>query len=105
MLTWTPYSRLRQYLNEGIMGSPLAGCFFKIHLSGRQTDKTNTPAADLKKAIEAATTARAGFKEGEDLPSDEKILAKTCMMFYNDVDKNQHPDWFLRRLKSQLTEA
>ena len=62
--------------------------------------KTNTPAADLKKAVDAATAARAAFKESEDLPSDEKILAATAMMFYNDVDKNLHPIGFYEGMKA-----
>ena len=62
--------------------------------------KTNTPAADLKKAVDAATAARDAFKAGEDLPSDEKIMAKTAMMFYTDVDKNQHPIGFYEGIKN-----
>jgi hypothetical protein len=96
---WTPYSKMRQYLNEGILGSPLAGSSSRLISLEDKLIKTSTPAAELKKAIEAATTARDAFKESEDLPSDEKILAKTCMMFYADVDKSQHPIGFYESLK------
>jgi len=97
---WTPYSRQRQYLNEGILGSPLAGTASRLISLEDKLIKTNTPAAELKKAIDAATAARAGFITGEDLPSDEKILAATCMMFYNDVDKSQHPIGFYEGIKA-----
>jgi hypothetical protein len=97
---WSPYSKQRQYLNEGILGSPLAGAASRLIALEALLIKTNTPAADLKKAVDAATTARDGFKTGEDLPSDEKILAKTAMMFYNDVDKNQHPIGFYESIKN-----
>lgn len=97
---WTPYSKMRQYLNEGIMGSPLAGASSRLISLEDKLIKSNTSKAELTKAIEAATAARNGFKEGEDLPSDEKILAKTCMMFYNDVDKNQHPIGFYEGMKA-----
>jgi len=97
---WTPYSKQRQYLNEGILGSPLAGASSRLISLEALLIKTNTPAADLKKAVDAATAARDGFKAGEDLPSDEKIMAKTAMMFYNDVDKNQHPIGFYEGIKN-----
>jgi len=96
---WTPYSKQRQYLNEGILGSPLAGAASRL-ISLEALLLKNTPAADLKKAVDAANTARNAFKEGEDLPSDEKILAKTAMMFYNDVDKSQHPIGFYEGIKN-----
>ncbi|MBK8522519.1 MAG: S46 family peptidase [Ferruginibacter sp.] len=96
---WSPYSKQRQYLNEGILGSPLAGASSRL-ISLEALLLKNTPAADIKKAVDAATAARDGFKTGEDLPSDEKILAKTAMMFYNDVDKNQHPIGFYEGIKN-----
>ncbi len=97
---WTPYSKMRQYLNEGILGSPLAGAASRLISLEDKLIKPNTPKADLTKAIEAATAARAGFITGEDLSSDEKIMAKTAMMFYNNVDKNQHPVGFYEGLKT-----
>jgi len=97
---WTPYSKMRQYLNEGILGSPLAGASSRLISLEDKLIKTNTPAAELTKAIEAATTARAAFKESEDLPSDEKIMAKTAMMFYNDVINSQHPIGFFENMKA-----
>ncbi len=98
--TWTPYSKLRQYINEGIAGSPLAGAAAGLISLEDKLLKNNTPAADIKKATDAATANRKAFLEGEDLPSDEKILAAVCMMFYNDVDKSQHPIGFYEGLKS-----
>ena len=97
--TWTPYSKMRQYLNEGILGSPLAGAASRLISLEDKLIQPNTTKADLKKAIEAANTARNAFKEGEDLVSDEKIMAATAMMFYNNVDKNQHPIGFYEGIK------
>lgn len=98
--TWTPYSKLRQYINEGVAGSPLIAAAAGLFSLEDKLLKNNTPAADLKKATDAATTNRSAFLEHEDLPSDEKILAAVCQMFYNDVDKNQHPVGFYEGLKS-----
>jgi len=96
---WTPYSKQRTYLNEGIAGSPLAGTAAGL-ISLEDKLIKNAPAADIKKATDAATANRKAFLEKEDLPSDEKIVAATAMMFYNDVDKNQHPIGFFEGIKS-----
>jgi len=97
--TWTPYSKQRQYLIEGITGSPLAAFAASLVSLEDKLTKANTPSADIKKAVEAATANRKTFLEGEDLPSDEKILASVAMMFYNDIDKNQHPIGFYESMK------
>jgi hypothetical protein len=97
---WTPYSKQRQYLNEGIMGSPLAA--FTATLIGVETNlvKTGISSADIKKVIAAATEARKKFLESEDKISDEKILAQTARMFYTDIDKSQHPIGFYEGIKN-----
>ena len=97
---WTPYSKERQYLLEGILGSPLAA--FASSLMGVEATmvKPGVTTADIKKAADAADMARKTFLAAEDKPSDEKILAAVAMMFYNDVDKNQHPIGFYEKLKA-----
>jgi hypothetical protein len=97
---WTPYSKQRQYLNEGILGSPLAGAAAGLASLEAKLMNNTTPAADIKKATDAATANRKAFIAGEDLLSDEKILAATAMMFYNDVDKSQHPIGFYEGMKA-----
>jgi len=97
---WTPYSKMRQYINEGIVGSPLAGAASQLISLEDKLLKNNAAAADIKKATDAATASRKSFIEGEDLISDEKILAATCMMFYNDIDKSQHPIGFYESLRN-----
>ena len=97
---WTPYSKLRQYIIEGVVGSPLAAYASSFITLEDKLLKTNTPAADIKKATDALTASRKTFLESEDLPSDEKILAATCMAYYNDIDKNQRPIGFFENLKS-----
>jgi len=98
--TWSPYSKQRQYLNEGIAGSPLAGTAAGLISLETLLLKNSATTADIKKATDAATANRKAFLEGEDLPSDEKILAATAMMFYNDVDKSQHPIGFYEGVKA-----
>jgi len=98
--TWTPYSKQRQFINEGILGSPLAAFAAGLISLEDKLLKTNTSAADLKKALDAATANRAAYLEAADKPSDEKIMAAVAMMYYDDVDKNQHPIGFYESIKS-----
>ncbi len=97
--TWSAYSKMRQYNNEGVVGSPLAAYAASLKSLEDKLIKPSTPAAEIKKAVEAATASRKAFKENEDLHSDEKIMAAVAMMYYNDVDKNQHPIGFYESVK------
>jgi hypothetical protein len=97
---WTPYSKQRQYIIEGINGSPLIAYAASLKSLEDKLLKTNTPSAEIKKAVEAASASRKAFLEGEDLPSDEKILAAVALAYYNDVDKNQHPVGFYESVKA-----
>jgi hypothetical protein len=99
-IAWTPYSKQRQFLLEGILGSPLAA--FASSLMGLEAAmvKQGATAADIKKAATAADEQRKNFLAGEDKPSDVKILAAVAQAFYNEVDKNQHPIGFYEKLKA-----
>jgi hypothetical protein len=88
---WTPYSKHRQYINEGIFGSALAAYAASLAQVENALIQTNKSDTDIKKALGAATMARKEILAGLDIPSDEKIMATTAMMFYNDIDKSQHP--------------
>jgi hypothetical protein len=93
---WRPYAKHRMYINEGIFGSPLmafAASLQQIEIALVQQGKS---AGEIKKALDEAGKARTEFLKNENKPSDEKILADITMMFYNDVDKQQHPIDFYR---------
>jgi Peptidase S46 len=96
---WTPYSKQRQYIYEGILGSPLAAFAAGLVNLEDKLLKPSTPAAELKKALDAATANRAAYLEAADKASDEKIVAAVAMMYYNEVDKNQHPIGFYESMK------
>lgn len=96
---WTPYSKLRQYTNEGVYGSPLAAFAASLLQVENAMLKTGSTSADIKKAVDAANERRKGWLEEEDKASDEKILAAVAQMYYNDIDKNQHPVGFYESLK------
>ena len=97
---WTPYSKMRTYLSEGILGSPLAAFAASLVALEASMVKPGVSSADIKKAVDAATASRKTFLAGEDLISDEQIMAATAKMFYNDINKNQHPTGFYEGLKA-----
>lgn len=98
---WTPYAKHRQYLLEGILGSSLAAYASSLQQVENALVKEKGTSADVKKALDAAAVARKNFLESNDRASDEKILAGVAMMFYNDIDKNQHPIGFYEGIKSK----
>jgi Peptidase S46 len=95
--SWTPFSKQRQYLNEGVYGSPLASLAASLQLLESALDKAIPE--DIKKATELVERNRKAYLEAANTTSDEKIVAATAMMFYNDVDKSQHPTGFYEALK------
>jgi hypothetical protein len=97
---WTPYSKLRQYINEGIAGSPLTAFAAQLATIENAITKKGSSEADVKKAALAANTNRKTFLEAEDKASDEKILAGVCQMFYDNIDKSQFPIGFYEGLKA-----
>ena len=99
---WTPYAKERVYLNEGILGSPLAAYASTLMGVERALVVQGKTDADVRKAVNAATAARTRFLDGEDLTSDKIIMAKTAMMYYEDVDKSQQPVEFYQGLKEKF---
>jgi len=99
---WTPYAKERVYLTEGILGSPLARFASSLATLERALVKTGATQDDVKRALEAASKSRESFLGDEDIPSDKEILAKTAMMFYQDVNKDQQPTAFYESVKQQF---
>jgi len=98
--TWTPYSKERQYYTEGIMGSPLTTYAAQLLKLEADMVKTGVSTADMKKTLIATIANRTEYLKNADRSSDEKIVATTAMMFYNDVDKSQHPIGFYEGIKA-----
>ncbi|MEO8720195.1 MAG: S46 family peptidase [Ginsengibacter sp.] len=99
---WTPYAKERVYVIEGILGSPLAAYASSLMQVNRALNGEGKTRADLDNALQAADNARNKFLADEDIPSDKVIMAKTAMMYYNDVDKSQHPIGFYDALKEKF---
>jgi hypothetical protein len=99
---WTPYAKLRQYMNEGVLGSSLAAFAASLQQVEAAMVKTDKKDADVKRAIAAANEQHKAFLSAEDRASDEKILGTFVMMFYNDIDKSQHPIGFYEGIKNRF---
>lgn len=99
---WTPYAKHRIYINEGIMGSPLAAFASSLQALERAMAQPGVSAADLNRSVQAANKARTAFLEEEDKTSDQKILAATLRMFYTDIPSAQHPIGFFDGVKAKF---
>jgi hypothetical protein len=99
---WTPYAKHRIYINEGIMGSPLAAFASSLQALERAMAQPGVSAADLNRSVQAANKARTAFLDEEDKTSDQKILAATLRMFYTDIPSAQHPIGFFDAVKAKF---
>ncbi|NII24291.1 S46 family peptidase [Pseudoflavitalea sp. X16] len=95
---WRPYSKHQVYLNEGIFGSPLLAFAASLQQVENAIVKKGS-SADIKKAVDAAKEARDNFLKSENKPSDQNILGTVLMMYYNDIDKSQHPIGFYESMR------
>lgn len=98
--TWEPYAKHRQYINEGILGSPLIAFASSLLQVESALVKPGTSQADLKKALDAANQQRKSFLESENVVSDQNILAAITKLFYEDIVKDQHPVGFYSTIKN-----
>ena len=93
---WRPYAEHRQYINEGIFGSPLIA--FAATLTSVEAALVRS--GNVSQALAAANEARAAFLKGENKISDQRIVAAVTKMFYDDIPKDQHPIGFYGAIKN-----
>lgn len=98
---WKPYARHFQYTREGILGSPLAVFAGSLLALERVLVATGIRPEEVARTIQDADTRRKAFLQSENKVSDQRILAATAMMFYQDIDKSQHPIGFYENLKAK----
>ncbi len=97
---WRPYAKHRMYMNEGVAGSPLISFASSLLQLEAAMVKVGSSQADVKKAVEAADKQRKTFLDEENKVSDQNIVATVTKMFYEDVEKEQHPVGFYGNLKN-----
>jgi hypothetical protein len=98
---WRPYSKHRVFINEGILGSPLLAFASTLQQVENAIVKAGSSAA-IQKAVQAANEARAEFIKSENISSDRNILAAVLEMFYNEIDKSQHPIGFFESVRGSF---
>jgi len=101
---WKPYTEHRVYLREGISGSPLLA--FALSLADLETGlvRKGVDNPDVKKLLAAADARRTEFIKDENVPSDRKILADVLKMFYENIDKVQHPIGYYESVRNTYGE-
>ena len=90
-IAWRPYAMHRQYITEGILGSPLLAFASSLQSVETALTRPGTSSADIKKAVDAATAARKNFLAAHNRVSDQNIVGAVLQMYYQDVSKDQHP--------------
>ena len=98
---WRPYAKHQMFMREGILGSPLVSFASSLIQVEAALTRPGTAAADVRKAIEAADQGRKAFLESENKVSDQKILGAVTKMYFQEIDKQQHPATFFPTLKNQ----
>ncbi len=98
---WRPYALHRQYMNEGILGSPLLAFAASMQSVENLLVKPGTPSADIRKAVDAANASRQNFIKGHNRASDQNIVGAVLQMYYNDVPKDQHPNGLYEALRNE----
>ncbi|HMU44878.1 MAG TPA: S46 family peptidase [Chitinophagaceae bacterium] len=97
---WRPYAKHRMYINEGIFGSPLMGFAAALTQVEKLLVTPGSKADDIKKAVSSLDKQRVSFLESENKASDQHIVAAVTRMYYENVDKEQHPVGFYGNLKN-----
>ena len=98
---WTPYTKHRIYINEGIFGSPLISFAGSLQTLEKTLSKTGASVEEIAKVTQNLSNSRITFLGKENKPSDQNIVAATCRMFYTDIDPSQQPKAFYDKLKNQ----
>jgi hypothetical protein len=98
---WRPYAMHRQYINEGILGSPLLA--FAASLQSVETilTKPGASSADISKTVAAADRARKAFISAHNTPSDLNIVASVLQMYYTDIPKDQQPQGLYEAIRNE----
>jgi hypothetical protein len=97
---WRPYEKHRWFINEGILGSPLLAFASSMMLLESELVKKGPDNADVKRLLTAINNRRKDFIASEVVGSDKNIVRDALMMYYNQVDKSQHPIGFFDNLKN-----
>jgi hypothetical protein len=98
---WRPYALHRQYINEGILGSPLLAFAASLQSVETVLTKPGTTSADISRVMGAADRARKNFIAAHNTPSDLNIVGAVLQMYYNDIPKDQQPQGLFESIRNE----
>ncbi len=98
---WRPYALHRQYLIEGVLGSPLMAFASTLQQVENILVRPGASTADIKKAVDAANAQRQNFLAAENKPSDERILAAVLRMYRQNVPDDQQPQGLYTAIRNE----
>ncbi len=106
---YKPIAKHVTYFSEAFLGSEIVKLAYRTHELGELLKKRRGNAEAINKSVQALKQAREQMKKQYVAKVDEKILAKTAHLFYQEVPKSQHPDVFqnfiFEHFKGESVEA
>ena len=98
---WRPYAMNRQYIIEGILGSPLMAFASTLQAIENSLVKPGVSSAEIKRAVDMASAQRKNFLEGENKTSDLNILGTVLQMYYKDIPQDQQPQGLFTAIRNE----
>jgi Peptidase S46 len=88
---YEPYAAHQSYLSQGIFGANVVQMALGTGALERMLPDTAKNKAAIAQITKNLLSGADEFYKNFNLPSDQKIVAQTLLLFYNDVPKDQHP--------------
>ena len=98
---WRPYAMHRQYINEGVLGSPLLAFAAMLQQVEIALTKPGVSSADIKKVLDAANMQRQNFLKAENKASDQNIVAAVLQMYRRDIPADQQPQGLYTAIRNE----
>lgn len=98
---WRPYAMHRQYIIEGILGSPLLAFASNLQQLENAMVRPGTSTEAIKRTAEALNQQRQNFLKNENKVSDQNILAAVLQMYYKDIPAEQQPQGLYTAIKNE----
>ncbi|HEX5667495.1 MAG TPA: S46 family peptidase [Chitinophagaceae bacterium] len=99
---WKPYAEHAVYMREGILGSTLLAYASSLMLLESELVKKGPDHADVKKLLTAVDNNRKNFIAAYEEDAEKNIIRDVLKMYYENVDKNQHPIGFYEGVRNQF---
>jgi len=104
---YQPIALQRTYLQEGVFASSTAMRAFGFNNLEKTLMNKDAKPEEVTAMTEKIKATLDGSFASYNMPSDEKIMANALNMYYNDIPKDQHPEFItniLKKFKATTTE-